>query len=427
MAVQGLDLPRIYGAAAGIQNAQKQNQLLDAQLGAYEQDQARTQQYNSLLSGVDFGGGLAANAPQIGQLFALDPSATQGVVQMLSSMDEAQRVALQQENETIIRALAPVLENPTTFDAAIADLNAKGIDTTGLSLENVEATIMEHADMDTIMSRVFPDPTTAMQEYEFAQKQGFGGTFEEWKNPPAAPSAPTPYTDAARAASDLANGFITQEEYDRITAPGDEPLDPKDVFTFENNLRDDYEARSKDFFAIEGAYEKLVAASSAPSAAGDIALLVGFMKLIDPGSVVRENEFATAQNAAGVPERIRSTYNRLVSGERLTPEQRADFVGQAEKLYGAALEAQKGIDDLYTGIANRSGVDPANVITRWTGTEEPSGDEMPLPPAPAQEDIPVRVDGVRTGMTSPEGHPVYMRSDGTFFAVAPDGSVAEAQ
>jgi len=34
------------------------------------------------------------------------------------------------------------------------------------------------------------------------------------------------------------------------------------------------------------------------------------MKILDPGSVVREGEFATAQNSAGIPERIRAKYNR---------------------------------------------------------------------------------------------------------------------
>jgi len=39
--------------------------------------------------------------------------------------------------------------------------------------------------------------------------------------------------------------------------------------------------------------------------------------MLDPGSVVRESEFATAQNAAGVPDQVRNMYNKVLSGTRL--------------------------------------------------------------------------------------------------------------
>ena len=56
-----------------------------------------------------------------------------------------------------------------------------------------------------------------------------------------------------------------------------------------------------------------------------ISLIFGFMKMLDPGSVVREGEFATAQNAASIPDRIRNAYNRALEGTRLNPQQREMF------------------------------------------------------------------------------------------------------
>ena len=50
------------------------------------------------------------------------------------------------------------------------------------------------------------------------------------------------------------------------------------------------------------------------------------MKMLDPTSVVREGEFATAQNATGVPERIRNSFNKAMSGERLGQKQRTKFI-----------------------------------------------------------------------------------------------------
>jgi hypothetical protein len=87
------------------------------------------------------------------------------------------------------------------------------------------------------------------------------------------------------------------------------------------------------FPSVVSAFDRIKASSEDPSAAGDLSLIFNYMKMLDPGSVVRESEFATAQNSAGVPDRIRNMYNRVLSGERLGTEQRNDFVDRANRLF----------------------------------------------------------------------------------------------
>ena len=106
-----------------------------------------------------------------------------------------------------------------------------------------------------------------------------------------------------------------------------------------NELYNSAEGALGDFRDIEDAYARVQASISQPSAAGDLALIFNFMKMLDPGSTVREGEFATAQNAAGVPDRARAAYNNIVNGQRMTPEQRSDFSGRAAQLY----QAQRGL------------------------------------------------------------------------------------
>jgi hypothetical protein len=101
-----------------------------------------------------------------------------------------------------------------------------------------------------------------------------------------------------------------------------------------NSLRDDAEGMIASYRKVEEAYSRIAASAQDPSAAGDLALIFNYMKMLDPGSTVREGEFATAQNAGGVDQRVQSFYNRIVNGERLTPDQRADFVRRAEMLFG---------------------------------------------------------------------------------------------
>jgi hypothetical protein len=92
-----------------------------------------------------------------------------------------------------------------------------------------------------------------------------------------------------------------------------------------------------------------IAPAAAMDAASDISLIFAFMKMLDPTSVVREGEFATAQNSGGIEDQIRNVYNQLRSGERLTPDQRANFVRRAYRLY-------KGSENQYSNAIQRQSV-----------------------------------------------------------------------
>ena len=96
------------------------------------------------------------------------------------------------------------------------------------------------------------------------------------------------------------------------------------------------------------------------------------MRMQDPGSTVREGEFATAQNAGGIPERVRVMYNNAVRGERLDPKVRADFVTQAEKIHSQTYADYLKTKDMYTGIAQRGGMDPRNVVVDYSTANVPT-------------------------------------------------------
>jgi hypothetical protein len=85
---------------------------------------------------------------------------------------------------------------------------------------------------------------------------------------------------------------------------------------------------------------ELVVSATADTGAGDISFVYQFMKMLDPNSVVREGEFATAETAGGVPEFIWKTYNNLSRGEgrRLSGTTKADFLQIAAKMYVQRLK-----------------------------------------------------------------------------------------
>lgn len=120
----------------------------------------------------------------------------------------------------------------------------------------------------------------------------------------------------------------------------------------ESTLRKEYDDQSEKFVTAKLGFEKLQESSlGEPSAAKDLALIFGYMKVLDPGSVVRENEQASASNAAGVPERVRNIWNRLRTGERLTPTQRLDFISSGRRLFLPYIADQTEREEFYGSLA----------------------------------------------------------------------------
>jgi len=124
-----------------------------------------------------------------------------------------------------------------------------------------------------------------------------------------------------------------------------------------NTLRKDVNSFTKDLRGVDVAYRKIKASSKKPSAAGDLALIFNFMKLLDPGSTVREGEFANAQNAGGAFNRVGALYNNVKSGQRLTEEQRADFLSQTEGLYESQMS---GADSQIASVISQAEQDNIN-------------------------------------------------------------------
>ena len=156
-----------------------------------------------------------------------------------------------------------------------------------------------------------------------------------------------------------------------------ETATPADPFDNEAKLRGEFTKATKDFVTVRDAFGRVAASAQDPSAAGDLALIFNYMKVLDPGSTVREGEFATAQDAASVPERIRNVYNRVLSGQRLGDDQRKDFVSRAQRLYEQQQDFFTQTSDRYGGLARSYGLDPSRVVYDL-GAATPSLDDLGL-------------------------------------------------
>lgn len=160
----------------------------------------------------------------------------------------------------------------------------------------------------------------------------------------------------------LANGLETDENGDIIVSPAAKGKKTEKQLEAVDKLRTEYISQGKvnEFITVKNAYQKVAGAEN--TAAGDLGLIFNFMKILDPGSTVREGEFANAQNSAGVPDQIKNIYNKIQSGQRLNPSQRADFKRQAANQFNSHIKTQKELSKFYESQAKQRGLDPQDII-----------------------------------------------------------------
>lgn len=171
-----------------------------------------------------------------------------------------------------------------------------------------------------------PATPASIQEYEYAKKQGFKGSLADWET----------------------KGLREQ--------------DP--TFQRERDLRQDYNVDPdvKNYKVVRDNYERIREGAQNTTGAGDIAVVFGYMKMLDPTSVVRENEFATAANAGGIPPHIRNLYNRVKEGDILPPESRAEILQTAESIYQQTAGNLESANQRYGSIADRYGLDQSGIV-----------------------------------------------------------------
>ena len=164
----------------------------------------------------------------------------------------------------------------------------------------------------------------------------------------------------ARTAIDKA-GLNETIRKNRASEQKDRNKKPEINFKDEQALRKEYASLTKEFPKVRDAYLR-IQASSDGTAASDLSLIFNYMKVLDPGSTVREGEFANAQNAAGVGTRIGNLYNQMVKGTRLSDEQRKEFLSTARNLYGEQEKTYQETVANYRGLATAYGLDPERSV-----------------------------------------------------------------
>lgn len=167
-------------------------------------------------------------------------------------------------------------------------------------------------------------------------------------------------------------GIETQKaalELKRLEEQG--PVDPKEKFNQEEKIRKEYQSRSKSLVEARDAYEKINISAKDKSGASDTALIFSFMKMLDPGSVVRESEFAQGQNVSGLMAKFENLLTKLKSGEFLRDEDRQKFVSLAKKYLDAGEKRNFKVRKDYDKLIKDFLLDPEHIFGEMTNAPEP--------------------------------------------------------
>jgi hypothetical protein len=135
---------------------------------------------------------------------------------------------------------------------------------------------------------------------------------------------------------------------------------------FDNTLKLRSDFRSEPIYRahqdVKSAYSQISTALKQNSPAGDLAGATKIMKILDPGSVVRESELGMAMAASGALDRLTNYADMVMRGTKLTPNQRKDFQTLADALYQESSTQYNAKRQEYQGIAERNGLDPMDVL-----------------------------------------------------------------
>ncbi len=158
---------------------------------------------------------------------------------------------------------------------------------------------------------------------------------------------------------------------------GDEDA-PEITFDDVRALRNDVKRDSAQFLEQQRGYQAVLAAVKDPSPAGDLALVFGTMKTLDPGSIVREGEVQLTEGAGSLAQRVAADFKRVFSGERLTEGQRQDFVNMAKSQFGAARKQHDRVVEDARGFAERHELGFEDVFPEYLMPQD-EGDGPPVP------------------------------------------------
>jgi hypothetical protein len=143
-------------------------------------------------------------------------------------------------------------------------------------------------------------------------------------------------------------------------------------FGIEGTLRDDFNNAFDTVEESVNSYQQVVGALAEDSRAGALAAVMKFARVLDPGSVVRQQEGKAVSDAAAgsIGNQLIQAYN-LAAGKGFTQAAKADLMGVLEAVTRPTVQRGVELVSNYQGIADRNpALDINNIMANKTSALE---------------------------------------------------------
>ncbi len=365
MELQFPSLADIYANVEGIKSARIKNRSNEMILANQERKQRTNEQIAPMLKNRDYTG--AANVAydagdvETGQQLDTQESQRQGAASKLGRDKLATMIDVQKN-------LAPVLYQASQIPDPLArqKIVQSHLQEYGAYMEDIdpgwtERAMQKFGNADPNMLRIGAEAGLSRHDQLEAELKSI-----DMQEKRAESTRQQMNTD--RSLAETARGHDIQRE---VGLGANKVAGGKQIFEAEQKLNADHQAESKTYVAVRDAFSRLKSAlpSANKSSPATLAAATTFMKLLDPGSVVRETELGMALNSTGMLDKAYNYANTLANGKVLTKEQVKEFNDIAEKLYSAANKNQKMLNDQYRKKAEEYGMNPEHVVTNYNTSE----------------------------------------------------------
>ncbi len=286
--------------------------------------------------------------------------ATADVATMTATSDALVASGVEQERADVIAGIAA---EPTDFEKKVQALRNNGVPVDGRTLLVMAGGPDPVADArdDARLAISVETLNATLRSQEFQEYDTLLGRVQ------ASTSSNPNFLDSDAGQQALGQLQQLGESLDvppELTAAAVESPIPSstDTLKIEQDLRRDFTKESENFDEVQTQFIAMQNLADDDTGASDIALVFAYFKTLDPQSVVREGEFATAARAMGLPDQIITAMQRLDTGEILATDLRQDLVDSAGQFFQQHLIQQQQREQFYTQLALNAGAAPGNVV-----------------------------------------------------------------
>lgn len=150
------------------------------------------------------------------------------------------------------------------------------------------------------------------------------------------------------------------------------------------SVSNQYEKESKNFIERNASRNQILALTQTKdddverTPQEDFDLVYAYYKFLDPGSTVRETEFANLERLGSVGRRIQKIIPKWRKGRLLTDEQVKEIRSSMEKQFSGFADEQRTRYDRFSRLLSESNLDPNLFLQNYTkdqSTEKPTPKE----------------------------------------------------